>query len=93
MKIRVTSFLALIAIIVFSFCAGALALRAKSQNSQNSQAQPHTTVYLHGRIYTNDPASPWAEAMATRDGKIRCVGKIDYVLLECGGTDPNSETI
>ncbi|MGH9678128.1 MAG: amidohydrolase, partial [Candidatus Acidiferrum sp.] len=31
--------------------------------------------------------------MAIRNGKIRCVGKIDYVLLECGGTDPNAETI
>jgi hypothetical protein len=31
--------------------------------------------------------------MAIRDGKIRCVGKIDYVLLECGGNDPSAETV
>jgi hypothetical protein len=31
--------------------------------------------------------------MAIRDGKIRCVGKIDYILLECGGNDPSAETI
>src|SRR5271168_1014399 len=30
----------------------------------------HTTLYLHGRIYTNDPAHPWASALAVRDGKI-----------------------
>ena len=32
-----------------------------------AQAPPpaaHTTIYLHGRIYTNDPAHPWASAMA-----------------------------
>ena len=93
MRIHATSFLALIAIIVFSFCAGAIALRAKSQTPQNSQPAPHTTFYLHGRIYTNDPANPWAEAMAIREDKILCVGKIDYILLQCGGTDPDAETI
>lgn len=93
MKIRATSLLYLGGIVLFSFYAGAMVLRAKGQPSQASKGQPHTTVYLHGRIYTNDPASPWAEAMAIRDGKIRCVGRIDYVLLECGGTDPGSETI
>src|SRR6266849_4132380 len=28
-----------------------------------AQTAPKTTVFLHGRIYTNDPAQPWAEAM------------------------------
>ncbi|MGC0772243.1 MAG: amidohydrolase family protein, partial [Candidatus Acidiferrum sp.] len=93
MKIRATSLYYLGGIVLLSFCAGVAVLRAKSQTTQSSQNEPHTTVYLHGRIYTNDPADPWAEAMAIRNGKIRCVGKIDYVLLECGGTDPNSETI
>ena len=70
-----------------------LSCAQKRKPRRVSQNEPHTTVYLHGRIYTNDPADPWAEAMAIRNGKIRCVGKIDYVLLECGGTDPNAETI
>lgn len=93
MKNRATSLLYLSVIVFFSFCAGVIALRAKAQTSQSYPPQPHTTVYLHGRIYTNDPANPWAEAMAIREGKIRCVGRIDYVLLECGGSDPNAETI
>ncbi len=93
MKIRATSFVYLGGIVLLSFCAGVVALRAKSQTLQTSQSQPHTTVYLHGRIYTNDPANPWAEALSIREGKIRCVGRIDYVLLECGGSDPNAETI
>jgi hypothetical protein len=90
MKIRGTSLLYLGGIVLLSCCAGVFALRAKGQANQT---ESHTVVYLHGRIYTNDPAQPWADAMAIRDDKIRCVGKIDYVLLECGGNDPSAETI
>ena len=54
---------------------------------------PPTTYYLHGRIYTNDPRQPWASAMAIRDGKIRCVGSMELVLLECGGSEEGAETI
>ena len=49
--------------------------------------------YLHGHIYTNDPKQPWAAAMAIRDGKIRCVGSMELVLLECGGSDDGAETV
>src|ERR1700730_6654478 len=90
MKIRRTSLLYLGLIVLLSFCAGVFVLRAKAQSAQTDS---HTVVYLHGRMYTNDPAHPWAEAMAIRDGKIRCVGKIDFVLLECGGNDPSAETV
>jgi len=90
MKIHGSGLLNLGLIVLLSFCAGVFVLRAKVQSSQTDS---HTVVYLHGRMYTNDPAHPWAEAMAVRDGKIRCVGKIDYVLLECGGNDPSAETI
>jgi predicted amidohydrolase YtcJ len=90
MKIRGTSLLCLGGIIVLSFCAGLVVVQTKAQAAQS---ESHIVVYLHGRIYTNDPALPWADAMAIRDGKIRCVGKIDYVLLECGGNDPSVETI
>jgi predicted amidohydrolase YtcJ len=48
-----------------------------------------TTYYLHGRIYTNDPKHPWAEALAVRDEKILCIGTISHVLLECGGAESN----
>jgi predicted amidohydrolase YtcJ len=54
------------------------------------QPQLHpTTYYLHGRIYTNDPQRPWAEAMAARDEKILCVGTLSHVLLDCGGAESN----
>ncbi len=90
MKIRGTGWLYLGLIVLLSFSAGFVVLQTKAQSSQG---ESHTVVYLHGRIYTNDPAQPWADAIAIRDGKIRCVGKIDYVLLECGGNDPSAETI
>jgi predicted amidohydrolase YtcJ len=90
MKIRGTSLLYLTGIAILSCFAGVFVLRAKAQAGQT---ESHTVVYLHGRIYTNDPAQPWADAMAIHNGKIRCVGKIDFVLLECGGNDPGAETI
>jgi predicted amidohydrolase YtcJ len=92
MKIRPTSLLFLLGIVLLSSCAGVFVMRTRAQ-TQSAQSEPHTIVYLHGRIYTNDPANPWAEAMAFRNDKLRCVGKIDYVLLECGGNDPSAETI
>lgn len=51
-----------------------------------------TTYYLHGRIYTNDPKHPWAEAMAIRDDRIFCVGTLSQVLLDCGGAE-SSEVV
>lgn len=92
MNVRAASVLSLCAIVALSFCAALFALRVKAQ-APAAQTDSHTIVYLHGRIYTNDPEQPWAEAMAMRDGKIRCVGKLDYVLVECGGNDPSSEVI
>jgi predicted amidohydrolase YtcJ len=57
------------------------------------EAAKHTVFYTHGRIYTNDPAEPWAEAMAVSDGKIVCVGKMAHVLLDCGGSQQSAETV
>lgn len=54
--------------------------------------ESHTTLYLHGRIYTNDPAHPWASAMAVRDGKIACIGDISMVMLDCA-TGETPETV
>jgi predicted amidohydrolase YtcJ len=62
-------------------------------NAQQASTEPHTTFYLHGRIYTNDPQHPWAAGMAIRNGKIRCIGGLDYILLECGGAKENAEVV
>ena len=63
MKTRGTSLLHLGLIVVLSSCAGIVVLQTKAQSSQG---ESHTIAYLHGRIYTNDPEHPWADAMAIR---------------------------
>jgi len=60
---------------------------------QTDDSAPKTTVYLHGRIYTNDPKQPWAAAMAVTGDKIRCIGTLEHILLDCGGSEPGVETI
>jgi predicted amidohydrolase YtcJ len=68
----------------------ALFLFAARTPSQAQQSVIHpTTYYLHGRIYTNDPKHPWAEAIAVRDEKILCVGSISQIMLDCGGAESN----
>src|ERR1700730_9967950 len=61
-------------------------------HAQSAQEAPRIVRYLHGRIYTNDPQHPWAQAMAIREGKIVCIGAISLVMLECGG-DARTETV
>jgi predicted amidohydrolase YtcJ len=84
---RITS-LAVLAVIVA--LAGASALRVKARPAQDA---PRSVLYLHGRIYTNDPQHPWAQAMAIRDGKIACIGAIAQVLTECAGGEAHPETV
>src|SRR5260370_13962914 len=78
------SFLLLVAVAV------AVGFPAKTSVAQKA---PSTTYYIHGRIYTNDPAHPWAEAMSVSGGKISCIGKVDHVLLDCGGGQEGVETV
>jgi hypothetical protein len=75
--------------LVIVIALAAIATPAPTQ-AQSAQAVIHpTTFYLHGRIYTNDPKHPWAEAMAVRDEKILCIGTISQILLDCGGAESN----
>jgi predicted amidohydrolase YtcJ len=83
----------------FRFFAGILAfvaiafLNALLAETSVSQKAPITTFYTHGRIYTNDPENPWAEAMAVSEGKISCIGRMDHVLTDCGGGQESAETV
>src|SRR5258706_207511 len=74
-------------IAALSFSAARLAF------PQASDPAHKTTYYLHGRIYTNDPKQPWASAMAVRDEKIFCIGSIEHILLDCGGSKPEAEIV
>src|SRR5260370_16059870 len=58
-----------------------------------AQKTPTTSYSTHGRIYTNDPEHPWAEAMAVSEGRISCIGKMDHVLTDCGGGEEGVDTL
>jgi predicted amidohydrolase YtcJ len=90
MKIRAIRVRIVVAILPVIAAALFAAVHAKSSRAQKV---PTTTYYTHGRIYTNDPEHPWAEAMAISEGKITCIGKTDHVLLDCGGGQEGVETI
>ena len=80
--------------VFFFLSLAAAALAFESHSKIRAQEKPQrTTYYTHGRIYTNDPAEPWAEAMAVTEGKISCIGKLDHVLLDCGGSQEGAVTV
>jgi predicted amidohydrolase YtcJ len=90
MIMRTTRVRLLAAILPFIVIVLVAAFHTKSSHAQKA---PTTTYYTHGRIYTNDPEHPWAEAMAVSEGKISCIGKMDHVLLDCLGSQEGAETI
>jgi predicted amidohydrolase YtcJ len=51
--------------------------RTASKAAEKTSAE--VTIYRNGRIYTNDPASPWAAAMLVRGEEILAVGDDDEV--------------
>jgi predicted amidohydrolase YtcJ len=80
------------AVIVFfasAVCFSFAVLRATAAAQEGS----HTVYYLHGRIYTNNPQHPWAQAMAVGGGKILCIGDLSQILMECGGSATGAETV
>src|SRR6266446_5976589 len=81
---------AILGIVLLGALAIAPVFRAKLRAQQRGS---RPTYYVHGRIYTNDLAHPWAEAMSVADGKIGCIGNLDHVLLDCGGGQEGVETV
>jgi predicted amidohydrolase YtcJ len=59
-------------------CAVGLA-QAPDQTTPATTTTTAVTIYRNGRIYTNDPASPWAQAMLVRGEEILAVGDDDEV--------------
>ncbi len=90
MKTRTKRIQLLLWILPVFTAAGLLPYHAKTSAAQKG---PSTSYYTHGRIYTNDPEHPWAEAMAVSEGKITCIGKMDHVLTDCGGGQEGVDTL
>jgi predicted amidohydrolase YtcJ len=72
---------ALVAALVICTLAPRNFSRAQELDTTKSAARATTQVmiYRNGRIYTNDPASPWAAAMLVRGEEILAVGDDDEV--------------
>jgi hypothetical protein len=69
---------AVLVISAFAVCNVGFA-QVPDRTRQASNATTAVTIYRNGRIYTNDPASPWAEAMLVRGEEILAVGDDDEV--------------
>jgi predicted amidohydrolase YtcJ len=53
--------------------------QAPDKTRPAANATTTVTIFRNGRIYTNDPASPWAEAMLVRGEEILAAGDDDEV--------------
>jgi predicted amidohydrolase YtcJ len=51
-----------------------LSLAAAPSRSQGRMVEPADIIVVHGRVYTEDPKQPWAQAVAIYKGKIVAVG-------------------
>ena len=73
--------LAIVAVLLISVSADCNVgfAQAPDKTKQVTDASATVTIYRNGRIYTNDPASPWAEAMLVRGEEILAVGDDDEV--------------
>jgi predicted amidohydrolase YtcJ len=73
--------IAIVAVLLISVSADCDVGFAQSADKTRPAANAATTVtiYRNGRIYTNDPASPWAEAMLVRGEEILAAGDDDEV--------------
>jgi predicted amidohydrolase YtcJ len=52
----------------------ALLCAASISQAQERIVEPADIIVLHGRVYTEDPKQPWAQAVAIHHGKIVAVG-------------------
>ena len=73
--------IAIVAVLLISICADCSIsfAQAPDKTKQVTDAAAAVTIYRNGRIYTNDPASPWAEAMLVRGEEILAAGDDDEV--------------
>jgi predicted amidohydrolase YtcJ len=51
-----------------------LCLAAPGASAQAGAAEPADVLVVHGRVYTENPRQPWAEAVAIRHARIVAVG-------------------
>jgi predicted amidohydrolase YtcJ len=70
------------ALLVSAACAG------ESSTPPSTTGEPMTLAIVNARIWTGDPARPWAEALAVRGDEIALVGGSDEVRRAASGVTP-----
>ncbi len=63
---------------------GALLAIPAGAKPQSAKSPSADTIILHGKVYTENAAQPWAEAVAIHGGKILAVGS-DAAITNLGG--------
>ncbi|HYA96843.1 MAG TPA: amidohydrolase family protein, partial [Methylomirabilota bacterium] len=64
--------------------AAALAVPHRERSAPQRSGSAGVAVYRNARIYTNDPAHPWAESLAVRGDAIVAVGTSEEVARAAG---------
>src|SRR5664279_5038864 len=62
------------------FAVAALFVSVASSARAESQTSAADVIVTHGKVYTVNPAQPWAEAVAIKDGTIVAVGTSSELL-------------
>ena len=75
-----------LAIIIFASAAAACADGSESAVSQSSN--PVTVAVVNARVWTGEPARPWAEALAISGDTVAAVGTNDEVRKLAAGMAP-----
>lgn len=59
------------------------------------RAQPDglDQLLINGKVFTANPAAPWAEAVAIRGNRITAVGTTDAILQTAGADTWRSESV
>ncbi len=55
------------------------AMPGRAQAAAAAEPRDADLILTHGAVYTENPAAPWAEAVAIRDGRILAVGGADAI--------------
>ena len=58
---------------------GLMAAACSSSGQAPSSSEPITLVIVNARVWTGDPAAPWAEAIAARGDTLAAVGTSDAI--------------
>ena len=69
-------------------CAGLSGCSREPTRGADAQPSPITLAVVNARVWTGDPAAPWAEALAVSGEEIAAVGTSDQIRTRAAGVTP-----